>query len=511
MKGHPMFEVDTKGLAKLIEDQGPSRLIAELIANGLDEDGVRNIRIVVSPVEKRPLVFVSVEDDAPNGFSDLSHAYTVFGESYKKGKSEKAGRFNLGDKLFVAAAVNTGEIARINTTTGGIAFSLLNGRCKTTDRRAIGSEVSGYLKATRSEYEAEIIPFLRSLLLPEGINVTLNGQKLPARTPVHEFKATLPTVLADSEGVLRPTKRETTIRVFDPLPDEKASIYELGMPVVDTGDRWHYDIRQKVPLGLQRDNVTPAYLRLVRALVLNEMHSRIKPEEASNAWVREATSSKVVVPAAVETVLNHRFGEKRVVYDPSDPEANNNAVANGYNVIHGRSLNKEEWENVKTKAPVASAGAAFPTAKPYSDDPSAPLVEVLPESEWTQGIATVVNFSKWLHWQLFGVKLEVKVLNHASGLKANFLAAYARGSLDLNPAKLGDWFFNGFSSSSSDKVLELLIHEFGHWYSPNHLSEEYHEGLCKIGAKLAAILIWDLADFDFVQNIDVLMGKEGNQ
>lgn len=496
-----MFEVDTKGLAKLIEDQGASRLIAELVRNSLDEDGVQNVDIEVGPVSGKDLVLVVVADDAPLGFADLRHAYTIFGESYKKGESGKAGRFNLGDKLFIAAAVNSHEDGvSLVSTTGGLVFCNKHGRRRSNQRTVAGSFIQGYLKATRGEYENEIIPFLRSLLLPEGIKVTLNGEKLLARTPVYEFRATLPTVLADSDGVLRPTKRETTIRVFDPLPDEKASIYELGMPVVDTGDRWHYDIQQKVPLGLQRDNVTPAYLKLVRALVLNEMHSRIKPEEASNAWVREATSSKVVVPAAVETVLNHRFGEKRVVYDPSDPEANNNAVANGFNVIHGRSLNKDEWENVKTKAPVASAGAAFPTAKPYSDDPSAPLVEVLPESEWTQGIATVVNFSKWLHWQLFGVKLEVKVLNHASWLKANFLAAYARGHLDLNPAKLGDFFFNGFSSSSSDKVLELLIHEFGHWYSPNHLSEEYHEGLCKIGAKLASILFAGVADFNFVES-----------
>ena len=26
-------------------------------------------------------------------------------------------------------------------------------------------------------------------------------------------------------------------------------LYELGIPVVETGDKWHYSVRQKVPLN----------------------------------------------------------------------------------------------------------------------------------------------------------------------------------------------------------------------------------------------------------------------
>jgi len=32
--------------------------------------------------------------------------------------------------------------------------------------------------------------------------------------------------------------------------------------------------------------------------------------------------------------------------------------------------------------------------------------------------------------------------------------------------------------------VELIIHEFGHYYSGNHLSEEYYDGLCTVGARL---------------------------
>ena len=33
-------------------------------------------------------------------------------------------------------------------------------------------------------------------------------------------------------------------------------------------------------------------------------------------------------------------------------------------------------------------------------------------------------------------------------------------------------------------MVRVLIHEFGHEYSPDHLSAQYHEALCRIGAKV---------------------------
>jgi len=58
-------------------------------------------------------------------------------------------------------------------------------------------------------------------------------------------------------------------------------IYELGIPVVDSGLPWHVDIGQKVPLSFERDNVTPAYLARLRAVVLELMHARIDTESAN--------------------------------------------------------------------------------------------------------------------------------------------------------------------------------------------------------------------------------------
>ena len=35
----------------------------------------------------------------------------------------------------------------------------------------------------------------------------------------------------------------------------------------------------------------------------------------------------------------------------------------------------------------------------------------------------------------------------------------------------------------------LLLHEFGHEYSGDHLSSDYHEALCKLGAGLKKLAL----------------------
>jgi hypothetical protein len=42
----------------------------------------------------------------------------------------------------------------------------------------------------------------------------------------------------------------------------------------------------------------------------------------------------------------------------------------------------------------------------------------------------------------------------------------------------------------------LLIHEFGHQYSADHLSEGYHEALCRLGAGLKKLALEKPEAFD---------------
>ena len=90
---------------------------------------------------------------------------------------------------------------------------------------------------------------------------------------------------------------------------------------------------------------------------------------------------------------------------------------------------------------------------------------------------TVGRKLEFLAQELLGVEISVIVANTTDG----FLACYGERELGFNLLRLGHaWFANG----PTEAVDELLIHEFGHEMSHDHLSEEYHDALCSLGAKL---------------------------
>jgi len=264
------FDVDKAGLGRQAEEQGKGRLVGELIQNALDEPGVTQIAVTLALVPGQEFADLTVEDDAPEGFHDLTHAYTLFAPSLKRANPEQRGQFNLGEKLVLAVC----EQASIRTTKGTVVFDPDQGRSERAERRDRGSVFTGRIRMTQDEY-VHVCDYLRSLLLPDGIAVTFNGDRLMPRQPINTFEASLETQIADDKGVMRPTTRKAQVSLYEPLPGEVAHLYEMGLPIVETGDKWHVSIAQKIPLNRDRNNVRPAYLRAVRTLVLNAMYDRL--------------------------------------------------------------------------------------------------------------------------------------------------------------------------------------------------------------------------------------------
>lgn len=91
----------------------------------------------------------------------------------------------------------------------------------------------------------------------------------------------------------------------------------------------------------------------------------------------------------------------------------------------------------------------------------------------------VASFANSMAEKLLGRKITVKFCSTRHHLGA---ASYGpSGDLVFNKFRLGaDWFERGIT----EDVVQLLIHEFGHEFSPDHLSSDYHEALCRLGAKL---------------------------
>jgi hypothetical protein len=478
-----IFDVDKEGLAKLLARRGIEFAALELIQNALDEN-VTTVEVALQP-ESRGLWTLSVTDDNPEGFADLSHAYTLFAESKKKGNAEKRGRFNLGEKLVIALARKT----TISTTTGTIVFDE-RGRRNAGHQRLEGTKIDTTLKMTRADVE-KIVTAVHSLIVPSNVVLVLQVEdegatRVGSREVMRSFEATLPTEISDAEGYLRPTERKTRIEVYKPREGEKATLYEMGIPVVETGDAWHVNVMQKVPLNSDRDNVTPAYLRRLRTEVLNECIDRIEPEQARAGWVNDVLTDKEVTPETVNTVLTHRYGDKRVIRDPSDPESTKIAVAQGYAVIEPGTFSKSAWENIRTSGAALPSGQVTPSPKPYSEDGKD--LTILDPKDYTTGVRIVVAYAERLGKALLGSnRLYVTIAKEAKWPYAATFA-YKGYDLTLNMGRLGkDWFEN----PDLDRINRLLLHEFAHFYSADHLSGEFHEAICKLGAKLARLALDD--------------------
>jgi hypothetical protein len=408
----------------------------------------------------------------------LTHAFTLFADSAKKANPEQRGRFNLGEKLVLAIS----DEVTIRTTKGGIRFDA-EGRHSLRVRQPVGSRIECLLRLTAEECHA-IEGHVRRLISPEHIITVFNGQQLEPRLPLEKFTTTLPTEVANQDGLLRRADRATTVRLYPVLPGETALLYEMGIPVVETGDRWHYDIGQKVPLTLDRENVPPGFLRQVRVAVFNRMHNQLTVEDANSEWAEAAVASPDCRAEAVESYLGRRFGEKRVGFDPSDPEANKLAVSEGYTVVHGSMMSGGAWKNAKAAGAILPAGQVTPGPKVWTGEgnPNAiPFEDWIPESNWTDGMREIATFAQRMAEKVLSRTITVKFCATRHHLGA---ASYGpSGELTFNKFRLGaDWFEHGVT----EDVVRLLIHEFGHQYSLDHLSSQYHEALCRIGAKMYA-------------------------
>jgi hypothetical protein len=220
------------------------------------------------------------------------------------------------------------------------------------------------------------------------------------------FEASLETLVADEQGVMRPRQRKTQLGIYEVLPGEVPSVYEMGLPVVETGDKWHVSKAQKVPLNRDRDNVRPAYLQAVRVAVLNASFDLLTTEEETMAgWVKLAGGDERCSDQAIKHLIRLWFGEKVAAPDPSDTEAMKRFQSQGGTIVVG--LSKGEWANVKRSGAVLPAGQICPMAKPYSNDPNADSVTIIPEEKWTADIRNIAAYAGFLARELMSVETTV--------------------------------------------------------------------------------------------------------
>jgi len=499
------FDVDKEGLSKQAKERGPAFILVELIANALDErpSGVTEINVDVAWVPRRPYATVIVEDNSERGYGDqFADAWTLFAESYKRGNPTQSGQFNLGCKLWLSLC----ETASIETTSGTVEFTTEGRKVYPRRKRERGTVVKGEQYLPRDDFRT-LEQLLHSLILPPDVHVTFNGVRLESKEPIHSFEATLPTKAPDAEGVMRLTVRKTTISAYEVAEGETPMLYELGIPVVESPCNWHINIGQKVLLNKDRDNVTPAYARKVKTHVANNMRDSLTSEDGT--WAQDVFADPEAEVDTINTILDKTEGEKRVVYDPSDPESNVRGAAEGYTVVPGSRYTKKQWSGIRraneATGSTPPAGKKFPTPKAYSDDPNADPAVLIPESDWTPAMRNAANFAKWLA-NAMGIKLMV---NFVKEFGDGVTACYSRkglhdGALDFNMKAIkrsygASWFHKLDGGVRSPE--EVIVHELAHHFISSHFNREsgldgdqaglryFYDATARVGIMLAKLVL----------------------
>lgn len=470
---------------RLVERRGFGILAGELYQNVSDTDATECV-MTFTKLPNRAAVEIKVTDNG-HGFHDLTHAWTMFAPSEKKGDPTKAGRFNLGEKVVLSFC----RQAHIHTTSGMVVFDGEGRKEYPRRKREIGTEFWAIIDCTQERFE-QLMDYMRKVLVRPGLMLTVNGENISPRQPIKVFTETLQTEIGE---LLSKSMRKCEIQIYEPSGDEVAMVYELGIPVVETGDRWHYNVTQKVPLNIDRDNVTPAYLRDLRTHVFNHMHQLVDDEDTTTPWVNEAVSDEQCLPEAAEAFRVKKYGAKSVAFDPTNAEANAEAVAHGYTVIPSRGLTPGQRDNLYKAGTLLTSSKAFPTAGKgaYSDDPNAKPVEVVPEEHWSDGMRQIREYVIGLGYRLLDTTVEVRFVNCKSFVGKRWSACYGRGHLETGHFDFNIWVSGRkwFENGVTEDVDDLILHEMGHHYESSHLSEEYYRALTKLGAKLKAAALAD--------------------
>lgn len=450
------FEVSKEGLQALQLGKPKHYVLRELVQNAWDE----NINeCIVETEHSRGKTTIIVTDDSPEGFVDIKDSFTLFGHTRKRKNPEKRGRFNLGEKQAFAIC----DTATISSTTGTIVFDK-RGRSQSAKKREYGSQISLTFKSTRKEYD-EMIDIVSHYLVPKGFSFKVNGQQMNYREPFKTTEAILMTEIEDNK-ILKRTKRKTTINIHK--AEGQAFLYEMGIPVQSIDCDYDVDVQQKIPLGVDRESVLPSFLKDVYTAVLNATFEDIDDENSSALWVRTGMTGKNVDEEAVKNIVKKRFGDRVLVGNPFDRNSIDEAISEGYRVITGSEMSKDEWNAIKEHAPIDSTSEVF----------SRDFVNATTITSLTTEQLIVKRLAQKIAQKFMGINISVVFLESPS---ASVVADYGNRILRFNVSKVPSGFFD--NPIENPEVYDLLLHELGH-HNGNHTEKGYHQLITKLAGEL---------------------------
>ena len=466
------FEVSTEGMRLLHDGRPLWQLVKELIANCWDEK-ITECKVYINKLH-RGVIQIIVEDDG-NGFSDITDAYTLMSPTPKRSNANVRGRFNIGEKELLSIARD----ATIETVGHTVEFPIGGGRKIKRNKREQGTRILVTVKGKQNEI-AETHEMLKNFIPPVNVEYIVGSNFnevhsiVERRNSIVQTKAVLPTVKAVSiKEPIRNISQETKIDVYDPKC-EKGAIYEMGIFIQYHDMPFDVDINQKVPLPPNRDVVSNAYLQDIYAEVLAVTTDRLTEDNVSESWVQIAVEDKKrTSDETVQAVFDLKIGDKTVMSNPFDAQANEDAHLAGYDLIRPQSLSTEERSRFQDIGLETSTARFGRERQDIGADPKPVKV--------TEDMENVASYAKWLSMAFFGFACEVRFIRNE---QYPVQATYGGKMLTFNMGQLRRKWFVTNDGQPTVAQTELILHELAHEAHSEHPhAGSYVTSLANLGAK----------------------------
>ena len=498
------FEVCVKGFRGLMTAKPKWHFVRELISNSLDEVSVEEIKVRL--VREPRYVTICCKDDG-DGFERLSDAYTLYAHTKKRSDAEVRGRFNMGEKELASFA----KEMTIETTTGKVVFKDDKRKDHHRTKRENGTKVTAKIPCSRKDF-AEMLWMVGHFIIPKGKSVHIRFRDDSIENPNvrqrdwyethvkenYKVEETLETTLFDKKsGGMRPTKRKTEVSIYriddyelgfnDPYNDygmkhrdRKAFLYELGIPVQEIECDYSVNVNQKIPMNANRDSVKDSYLRDIYALVLNAVHDKLDEYDVSKSWVRNASDDDLVSDDAFQSLQEKRYGKNAVMWS-SDLQANEDAVSNGYAVIHGKTMSPVERKRFNNVGMVSSALKFKRGIAP---------TKVFKMSDWTESMCQMDAQCK-AYANL--VRIALPKTRFIESPESSQIASYnkLKHEITFNVSHMGGVDFD----HESVENIATMIHEFAHvnvGSDPDQIElhgKDFYDAMAKHGALLFKVYL----------------------
>jgi hypothetical protein len=466
--------ISADGFAMQQAGRDPALLVKELLQNSLDSSPSR-IEFQVEYEHATKTVLVTC-DDLGEGVPDLELMRTVFHTS-KTDSHFKRGRMGRGFKEMLVIA-NSARVESKNQIIEFYRDKKGSPFVKTTHgTRSLGTKVQMVMPWTPSQAE-DIVQYFERILVPDTVQLTVNGNLIAPRKPKYTTKAALPTECFDGNRWIKPV-RKTLVNLVPVINNETPFVYEMGIPVcpLEWDQPYNLDVGQRVPMNPNRDAVASGFLTKLHRAALPVLVDEMDSTGALADWVGSAAAGSIE-PVQI-AIVDKAFGSNAVRSVPKfgkhsfDDDAQETLDATIVNVRHLPSGFKSlALRHIKTSREVVKAHQKELASQQSIDaeatleiDQDAILRAHIDAVGGMPRVKRVCEFAKWFCDAILEQLQEPNQCKVKFGVLKGADATWSdQGAiLTLSIAYAPIWM-NPVSRSG----LQLLIHEVAHEKSAHH-------------------------------------------